>query len=196
MLDPNFLYLVKNLRGILYFSKEDQPELDWLKKKFRYRELGVSETLAPSTKWKKLVTLPKLKDDPVLDSLLLASRFLSPLIVLKESSLKDFGKGVVCELKSEQDLSDREMKLTSGSSITRLPIFTPSSIELAKKGEFGVRKELAEKDLKRFWRMKPSRKGRTVVGYVEPLLFEELKNEPLSLIPFFVLELRESEIQK
>ncbi|MEM3783651.1 MAG: hypothetical protein QXY88_01270 [Candidatus Bathyarchaeia archaeon] len=43
--------------------------MDWLKKKFKYRELGVSETLGLELKWKKLLTLPKIDENPVVDSL-------------------------------------------------------------------------------------------------------------------------------
>jgi hypothetical protein len=84
-LEPLHLYLVKNLRGIVYFSGDVSPESEfsWLKKKFKYRELGVSETLKLKLKWKKLLTLPKIEENPVLDSLFQASRFICPLIILK-----------------------------------------------------------------------------------------------------------------
>lgn len=65
------LYFVKNLRGIIYLSKGVSPEkeLEWLKRKFRYRQLGVSETLKLDLSWKKLLTIPKMVENPVLDSL-------------------------------------------------------------------------------------------------------------------------------
>ncbi|MEM1513256.1 MAG: hypothetical protein QXN15_11940 [Candidatus Jordarchaeales archaeon] len=64
--DPLHLYLVKNLRGVLYFSKEAtvEAELKWLKKKFKYRELGISDALKADIGWRKLLTLPRVVDDP------------------------------------------------------------------------------------------------------------------------------------
>jgi hypothetical protein len=92
ILDPVYLYLVKNLRGIIYYSKQVNPESEfkWLKKKFRYRELGISENLKLEQQWKKLITLPRIEANATLDSLLQASRYICPLIILKEESLMVF----------------------------------------------------------------------------------------------------------
>lgn len=82
---------LKNLRGIIYFSgREPQEELEWLKKKFKYRMLGISEKLKIKRKWKNLIFLPKIEDDLALDSVLQASLFISLLIVLKAKKFKRF----------------------------------------------------------------------------------------------------------
>ncbi|MEM1658072.1 MAG: hypothetical protein QXX87_01680 [Candidatus Jordarchaeales archaeon] len=111
--DPLHLYLVKNLRGILYFSREVSvdTELKWLKRKFKYRELGVSDTLKVDVKWSRLLTLPRVVDDPPLDSLLQASRFVCPLIVLKEESLRDYGGAVVASLKTREKLGGQRVEV-------------------------------------------------------------------------------------
>ncbi|MDW8040271.1 MAG: hypothetical protein RMJ03_02455 [Nitrososphaerota archaeon] len=189
---PLHLYLVKNLRGIIYFSKFFLPEneLEWLKRRFRYRELGVSESLKLELKWKKLLKLPRIEDDPVLDSLLQASSFICPLIVLKEQSLKDFKKAVIAELKTMETLSDKDLKFNLRLVNYSITDFYIKSIELAAKSDMEGRKKLAEKDLKRFWRIKADADGKTLVAYIDPLLVKSDIKNPLyvSLIPCLVLD--------
>jgi hypothetical protein len=187
--EPEFLHLVKNLRGVLYFSEERGKEFDWLKRKFRYRELGISELLPLPEKWKKLVTLPKLEEDPVLDTLLLANRYIAPVILLGGGSLRPFRRAVVAELRTKQKLNDRELKFNLRLVDFTITDFYVKAIELARAGRLEERKRLAEADLRRFWRVKADPKGYTFVGYLEPLKFERLKGQPLSLLPFLVLDL-------
>ena len=188
-IEPEFLHLVKNLRGVLYFSQKREKEFEWLKRKFRYRELGISELLPRPEKWRKLVTLPKLEKDPVLDSLLLANQYIAPLILLGEDSLKPFRKAVIVELKTKQKFNDRELKFNLRLVDYAITDFYVKTIELARTSRLEERKRLAEADLKRFWRVKANPRGHTFVGYLEPLEFEQLKTKPLSLIPFLVLDL-------
>jgi len=190
--EPLHLYLAKNLRGIIYFSRDIAPktEFDWLKRKFRYRELGVSENLKLELKWKKLLTLPKIVDDPVLDSLLQASRFVCPLIVLREQSLKDFGNTVIIRFKTSEKLNDKDLKFNLRLVNYSITDFYLRSIELAAKHDLEGRKKLAEKDLKRFWRVKEDANGKTLIAYVDPLIFGREIQNPLytSLIPCLVLD--------
>jgi len=190
--EPLHLYLVKNLRGIIYFSKDISPktEFDWLKRKFRYRELGISEILKPKLKWKKLLTLPKIVNEPVLDSLFQASRFICPLIILKEQSLKDFENAVVAGLKTLGSLSDKDLKFNLRLVNYSITDFYLKSIELAAKRDLEGRKRLAEKDLKRFWRIKADANGKTLIAYVDPLMIRGDVPNPLymSLIPCIVLD--------
>jgi hypothetical protein len=190
--EPFRLYLVKNLRGIVYFSRELFPktELDWLKRKFRYRELGVSESLKLELKWKKLLTLPKIDDDPVLDSLFQASSFICPLIVLREESLKDFGDAVIVSLKTLEKLGDRELKFNLRLVNYAITDFYLESIQLAAKSDITGRRRLAEKDLKRFWRIKADASGKTLIAYIDPLLIKRDVHGPLQmgLIPSLVLD--------
>lgn len=190
--EPLHLYLVKNLRGVIYFSKglSIRTELDWLKRKFKYRELGVSESLQLESKWKNLLTLPKIVDDPVLDSLLQASRFVCPLIVLKEQSLKDFGNAVVICFRTLEKISDRDLKFNLRLVNYSITDFYLKSIELAKKLDTEGRRKLAEKDLKRFWRIKEDVNGKTLIAYIDPLLARrDIKNLLyMSLIPCLILD--------
>ncbi len=192
---PSYPYLVKNLRGIVYFSEKvnAEKELEWLKKKFRYRDLGVSETLKLKEKWKRLITLSRIDENPAIDSAFQASFFLCPLIILKEKSLRDFEKGIVAKLKTSQKLSDKELKFNLRLVNYSITDFYLKAIELGKKHDLEKRKELAEKDLKRFWRIEESKKGKVLIAYIDPLLLKEVKNEFLiSLIPALVLDLKKA----
>ncbi|MEM2202561.1 MAG: hypothetical protein QW595_02890 [Candidatus Bathyarchaeia archaeon] len=187
------LYLVKNLRGIIHLSKGVSPEkeVEWLKRKFRYRELGVSEALKIDLKWKKLLTLPKIVENPVLDSLLQASSFVCPLIILKEESLKDFEKAIVATLKTKEKLGDKDLKFNLRLVNYAITDFYTKSIELALQSDLAGRKKLAEKDLKRFWRIPEDAGGKTLVAYIDPLLIEGNLQKPvyMSLVPGLVLDL-------
>ncbi len=189
---PFHLYLVKNLRGIVYFSKGVSPkaELDWLKKKFKYRELGVSETLEFELKWKKLLTLPKIEENPVMDSLFQASNFVCPLIVLKEESLKDFGNAIIASLRTREKLDDKELKFNLRLVNYSITDFYLKSIELAVQFNMEERRRLAEKDLKRFWRIKTDAYGKTLIAYIDPLLIKSDIRSLLqmSIVPCLVLD--------
>ena len=192
---PSYPYLVKNLRGIVYFSEKvnAEKELEWLRKKFRYRDLGVSETLKLKERWKRLIILSRIDENPAIDSAFQASLFLSPLIILKERSLRDFEKGIVAKLKTSQKLTDKELKFNLRLVNYSITDFYLKAIELGKKHDLEKRKELAEKDLKRFWRIEESKKGKVLIAYIDPLLLKEVKNEFLmSLIPALVLDLKKA----
>ncbi|MEM3597096.1 MAG: hypothetical protein QXJ53_03080 [Candidatus Bathyarchaeia archaeon] len=192
--EPLNLYLVKNLRGILYFSCDIDPkvEIDWLKGKFRYREIGVSESLGMklNQKWKKLAVLPKIEDDETLDSLLQASKFICPLIILKEESLNAFKNAVVVSLKTKEKLSDKDLKFNIRLVNYAITDFYLKSIELAKLSDMDGRRKLAEQDLKRFWRIKPSEEGKTMIAYVDPLLIKPKIMNPtfMSVVPCLILD--------
>ena len=187
------LYLVKNLRGIIYLSRGVSPEkeLEWLKRKFRYRELGVSETLKLELKWKKLLTLPKIMENPILDSLFQASSFVCPLIILKEDSLKDFEKAVVATLKTREKLGDKDLKFNIRLVNYAITDFYLKSIELALQSDMESRKKLAVKDLKRFWRVPENADGKTLIAYIDPLLIKGDIQKPMhmSLVPSLILDL-------
>lgn len=191
--EAKYFYLVKNLRGVIYFSSETKPEaeLEWLKKKFRYRELGVSEALKLEKNWKKLFPLEAIEEDPVLDSVLQASRFISPLIILKESSLADYEKAIIVCLKIKDGLSDKELKFNLRLVNYSITDFFLKSIEMALKGDLAGRKDLAAKDLKRFWRLSSHSEGKPFIVYLDPLLIRRNLREAtlMSLIPCLVLDL-------
>ena len=184
---------MKNLRGIIYLSRGVSPEkeLEWLKRKFRYRELGVSETLKLELKWKKLLTLPKIVEKPSLDSLLQASSFVCPLIILKEDSLKDFEKAVVATLKTRERLGDKDLKFNIRLVNYAITDFYLKSIELALQSDMESRKKLAVKDLKRFWRVPENADGKALIAYIDPLLIRGDIQKPvhMSLVPSLILDL-------
>lgn len=190
-IDPAYPYLVKNLRGIIYHSKQVNPEseLKWLKKKFRYRELGISENLKLKEQWRKLITLPKIEATPELDSLIQASKYICPLLILKEESLRDFKDLIIAELKTNE-IEEKELKFNLRLVNYSITDFYLKSIELARQDNLSARRKLAEKDLKRFWRIKASESGKTLIAYIDPLLNKEikLKNKNVSIIPSLILD--------
>lgn len=194
--EPLNLYLVKNLRGIIYFSRGVDPkaEIDWLKRKFRYREIGVSENLRTKLdqRWKALVVLPKIEDDEDVDSLFQASKFICPLIILKEESLNAFKNATIVSLKTKERLSDKYLKFNIRLVNYAITDFYLKSIELAKRSDMEGRRKIAEEDLKRFWRIKPSDEGKTLVAYVDPLLMKpKITNQIyMSLVPCLILDLQ------
>jgi len=161
-------------------------ELDWLRRKFVYRQIGVSETVDLPAEWKKLVVLPRVVDDPPVDSVLQASRFVSPLILLRERSLSDLGRAAVLRVRTEQKLGDRDLKFNLRLVDYAATDLYVRSIELADRPEERVK--LAERDSRRFWRLEPG-KGRTIAGYIDPLrLCRPEDSTCLALVPFFVLD--------
>ncbi|MEM2925538.1 MAG: hypothetical protein QXJ68_07620 [Methanocellales archaeon] len=190
-IDPTYPYLVKNLRGVIYYSKQVNPEseLKWLKKKFRYRELGISENLKLKKQWKKLITLPKIEATPELDSLIQASKYICPLLILKEESLRDFKDLIIAELKTNE-IEEKALKFNLRLVNYSITDFYLKSIEFARQDNLSARRKLAEEDLKRFWRIKTSEKGKTLIAYIDPLLDKEikLKIKNLSIIPSLILD--------
>jgi len=185
-------YLIKNLRGIVYHSNNIDPkdEINWLKRKFKYRELGISENLKAYSKWKRLVVLPRIVQDAVLDSVLQASRFLCPLLVLKEQSLSSLENAIIARLRTNEKLSDKDLKFNIRLVNYAITDFYIKSIELGKQSNMESRKELAKKDLKRFWRIKTSEDGKTLIAYIDPLLMSREITDPIqmSIVPCLVLD--------
>ncbi|MEM3704206.1 MAG: hypothetical protein QXX79_07320, partial [Candidatus Bathyarchaeia archaeon] len=142
-------------------------------------------------KWKKLLTLPRIAEDPVSDSLFQASMYVCPLIVLREESLNDFQNAIIASLKTKEKLSDKDLKFNLRLVNYAITDFYLKSIELAEKIDMAGRRRLAEKDLKRFWRIKADAEGETLIAYIDPLLMEkQIQNPTLkSLIPSIILDL-------
>jgi len=185
-------YLIKNLRGIVYHSNNIDPkdEINWLKRKFKYRELGISENLKAYSKWKRLVVLPRIVQDAVLDSVLQASRFLCPLLVLKEQSLSSLENAIIARLRTNEKLSDKDLKFNIRLVNYAITDFYIKSIELGRQSNMESRKELAKKDLKRFWRIRTSEDGKTLIAYIDPLLMSREITDPIqmSIVPCLVLD--------
>ena len=193
MVSPEYLYLVKNLRGIIYFSDKSkvEKEIEWLKRKFRYRKLGIAKSLKEKSKlelWSKLeiLSLPfevNLKLNSEIESMLLASSFLSPLLILKEETLIKLSSFLILKLKTKEVLDDRELKRNIRLVNYSITDFYLKAIKADKKEKV----KIAREDLKRFWRIKESKEGKSIIVYVDPKL--EVKHEVYrSIIPCVVLD--------
>lgn len=191
-IEPHYLQLVKNLRGIIFFSENVSPnaELEWLKRKFKYRELGFSETLKLGISWRKLKPLTKIVNDPALDSLLQASRYVCPLLILKEESLSAYGGAITACIRTKQQLSDRDLKFNIRLVNYSITDFYLDAINLALKGDLDGRCKLVNRDVKRFWRIKHESDGKPLIVYIDPLLMGEPLEDPIfmSLIPAVVID--------
>lgn len=193
-INPEYLCLMKNLRGVIYFSDKTkvEKEIEWLKRKFRYRKLGIAKSLKEKSKLKlwagvQVLSLPVREDiklNSEIESILLASSFLSPLLILKEESLAKFSDFLILRLKTEENLDDKELKRN-----IRLVNYSITDFYLeAIKANENERKKIASEDLKRFWRIKKSEEGKTIVAYLNPKL--EVRHEIYKcIIPCLILDL-------
>ena len=129
--------LVKNLRGVIYscLSGEELAErLSWLKKRFRYRRLGVTPSLlrahgeiAGRFMGSPLVELrnpfPGLEEllsayeeltdlsPAVLEAYCYSSIFVSPLLVLGQDCARELAPLVVDAVRVGRELTDKDYKL-------------------------------------------------------------------------------------
>jgi len=193
MISSEYLYLVKNLRGIIYFSDKSkaEKEIEWLKRKFRYRKLGIAKSLKEKSKlklWDKLeiLSLPfevNLKLNSEIESMLLASSFLSPLLILKEETLTKLSNFLILGLKTKEVLDDRELKRNIRLANYSITDFYLKAIKADRKEKV----KIAREDLKRFWRIKESKEGKSIIVYLDPKL--EVKHEVYrSIIPCVILD--------
>ncbi|MEM0488738.1 MAG: hypothetical protein QXT06_02030 [Candidatus Bathyarchaeia archaeon] len=191
-IEPHYLQLVKNLRGIIFFSESVSPdtELKWLRRKFKYRELGFSETLKLGISWRKAIPLPKIVNDSALDSLLQASLYICPLLILKKESLNAYMDAVIACIRTKQQLSDKDLKFNIRLVNYSITDFYLDAINLALKGDLDGRRKLADRDLKRFWRIKHEADGTPLIVYIDPLLMGGRLENPIfmSLIPAIVID--------
>ena len=126
--------VVKNLRGIIYSSLEPedlQGRLSWLKKRFRYRNIGLTPSMVEKyglrADGKLLVELAEpvrglgelisalasitgIRRD-VLEAYCYASIYVSPILVLGQGSCADLAPLVVDEVLVKRELTDKEYKL-------------------------------------------------------------------------------------
>ncbi len=187
------LWLLKNLRGFLYFSKEEFPEekIKWLKRKFRYRNLGILSTLARKEILQKEPFIniapedaihpnifQKIKDDLHL-TLLCASKFVCGLIIIGEKAQEEIENLIICEKYLKGEISDKELKFNlrlidyagidlAHSLISRIkPLVKSRNLEKI----YEIQKEVAVKDFeKRFWRIR-DKEGKRFVFYLTTIKF-------------------------
>jgi len=129
--------LVKNLRGVIYSclsGKELAERLSWLKKRFRYRRLGITPSLlgkhrevAGRFMGSPLVELrnpfPGLDEllsayeeltglsPAVLETYCYSSIFVSPLLILGRDCARELAPLVVDVVRVEKELTDKDYKL-------------------------------------------------------------------------------------
>jgi hypothetical protein len=200
-----YISLLTNLRGVLYFEEPLETEkLKWVVKTHKYRNVGISASLFeacdPSlkTKLKKkpfaqlpyptegiktlCETLPKnSKEKIAFENIVLASCYLSPLIILGDHSLTHLSKYISWQLKSTETLPELELKrhLRIARYVV-LDFHTKTCEEFMKTIRanniadrlgtlYEKRLKLAKEDgEKRFWRLKKkTNEGKPVVLYFD-----------------------------
>ncbi len=187
-----YLALVKNLRGIVYF--EDGGELlNWVRNRFKYRSLGIPASLKPFIKVKKpfvLVDYPfdsllKLRDIAgkvlkadltFIDSLILASCFVSPLLLIGKEAVDKVVNYAVSVVNTRLDMRIQDWKLHLRiADYSILDLYTWCTSHSGKLWEgydlsnfVNERKEVIEKDERRYWRLEKGRgKERPFLAYLD-----------------------------
>jgi len=134
---PRYASLLKNLRGVVFFDPHvpfPAEEVRWLKRRFRYRSLGVSESLVIAIKdEEKELFLEKpfeILKPPLLEienfikiieatgeaptyaveSLILTSCYVNALIVLGRDSLSTLNPFIIWAMRSTSELTEVEIK--------------------------------------------------------------------------------------
>lgn len=208
--------LVKNLRGVVfaYFEKENVEEtLSWLTKKFKYRNLGVPPTIyskvekyfegkingKPFVKLEypvhSLKNLVKLIGEnfkieyEVVETVILASTYVSPIMVMGWEAFKKLEKICASRVDSTISLNDFGWKLHFrivdytvldfyGWSVNHSKQLWSQKLNLKKFLE--ERKNKIEKDKKRYWRLqKGEEKPFPLILYVDlaQLIAQKLENK-------------------
>jgi len=135
---PRYVSLLKNLRAIIFLDptkKVPVEEVKWLRKKYRYRSIGIAQSLLSalnseireSFMKKPFETLkfplPEIEHfvrtvlnvelevpEYVIESLILASCYVNALVVLGRGSFSVLRRFVAWEMKSTAELPENEVK--------------------------------------------------------------------------------------
>ena len=182
--------VVKNLRGVIYYSGGREDRLRWLLSKFKYRSLGVTPSLAnlmPKRKVLVELTYPvKTIEEAVrlfsevisleaAETLCLASAYISPVMLIGE--LEEFKPAVIRTVKTSMNLDDRAWKLHMRiADYTTLDFYawsTQNALESLADEKRLVealreREARAADDERRYWRLR-SDEGRIFLAYLDPL---------------------------
>ncbi|AEA46095.1 hypothetical protein [Archaeoglobus veneficus] len=182
-------WLIKNLRGVLYF-KEDQTIVDFVAKKFRYRNVGVPRWLAEEI-GEKIEKKPFVKIDypfedvrqfveslnpsPEVETIALASCYLCPVLTSARDyrELKPFAINEVY-VGEIGDIGDKDLKLhlrIADYSVTDFYVWATTALyESVKHGKLEEhikeRAERIKKDKKRYWRV-AKESGDTFIAYLD-----------------------------
>jgi hypothetical protein len=187
------VYLAKNMKAFYLASPETvASDLDFIKKRFRYRRIGLLKEqieLLPRPVSEPLVVIDEREIGPVprlLDLeeimgkiLVLASLFMVPVLSSKAWRPK-WAKYFVWSRRRDKPFSPQEFRF-----VLRLLTYIP--VDLAEKEEEKIALALKKKEwpaylkarserlsqdaMKRFWRWPEEPSGEIKVGLVDPLLF-------------------------
>ncbi len=213
MFNPDYIPLVKNLRGIVYGvgTNEENRSLSWLVRHFRYRQLGVPPALWQSIpKRGRIIHIsppfPQIEaiaerisretdvDFPIVEATVLASTFCSPIVLLSKSAAEQSKKLAIFAFRAENQLTDRDIKFCLRLCDYAMTDLYAQSAEqsvnvLCGKWEsrkvINSRRTLAKEDaLRRFWRLGDGTQGEPFVLYLDILpLVIKLKMQEISELP-------------
>ena len=135
---PRYVSLLKNLRAVVFLDPDMQipiEEIKWLRRKYRYRNIGVSESLVMALKAEakelflkkpfEILRPPLLEIENfirsisefeseipayVIESLILTSCYVNALVVLRRDSLSILNPFITWTMKSAAELSEMEVK--------------------------------------------------------------------------------------
>jgi hypothetical protein len=135
---PRYVSLLKNLRAVAFLDPNvpfPHEEVKWLKKRYRYRSVGISQSLTSALKPEMRRTLKEkpfeILDPPlpeiaelmktiqelepgipayVIESLILTSCYVNALVVLGRQSLSILGPLIIWALRSTAELDEVEVK--------------------------------------------------------------------------------------
>ncbi|MFQ6069213.1 MAG: hypothetical protein ACE5LC_01665 [Candidatus Aminicenantales bacterium] len=188
------VYIARNLKAIYYphpLSREE--DVKFLKKKFRYRRLGVLEEDLQEIKTAHQVPFHPLKSDIIPSSLIftdipdklqqllpLSSFFMMPLLCsasLREEMVEFF----LWSLQLERSLASSEFRFAL-RLLSYIPVDMASRDALEQRnavesGQWNLYRKrrsdkIKEDAMKRFWRLKTeSGSGPVRVGIIDPLQF-------------------------
>ena len=204
---PRYVSLLKNLRAIIFLDptkKVPVEEVKWLRKKYRYRSIGIAQSLLSALNseiresfMKKpfeilKFPLPEIEQfvrtvlsvkleipEYVIESLILASCYVNALVVLGRESFPVLRLFVAWEMKSTAELPENEVKRNLRIVGYAILDFHDKVIAEAYKTLKESSEVMAEMDgEKRFWRLRQAGKKeeRTVIAYLDviPLISEIL----------------------
>lgn len=189
---PEYLALVKNLRGTVYI-KDGGGLLSWVRDRFKYRNLAIPTSLKPFIGIKKpfvaidypFASLLKLREmatkvlkaDPIfLDSLILASCFVTPLFLVGIEAANEAKKYATLIVNTKIDMSIKDWKLhlrIADYSILDLYMWCTSHSRRLWEGYdldrfVDERRKAIQRDRKRYWRLERGEgEGRPFLAYID-----------------------------
>jgi hypothetical protein len=192
--------VVKNLRGVVYHEKgmDVSEHTKYLKKAFKYRALGIHESLAEdlgrpfiSLRCPFRIRKPKGVDRVAFESLVLALFYVSPLIILGAESAEKLEPFKIFVIKTKTQEDGRTRKLHLRVCDYSVIDWYPKLVELGKNGELQKRLKFVKEDAeKRFWRLKPY-EGKDRIAYYD--LLGHIKDPPhealYNVVTGYILEL-------